>query len=161
MAQPTIYFVKNLLGGTTELDYIEVDEAVKRGDVIVPATDKSHAARMDDTAEFALGVVTHDSAINTIVAYIPATPWNVFAFLTETTGYDDSTDRHTTCDLTVFTSGAMAVNPNTDATNMVWMLGGVDGNDVGIVAAAGDVAAGGHILGIFVQARYIPPQVIA
>ena len=161
MANPTVYWVKNLLGGATEVDYIEVDIAVKRGDVIIPATDKSHAGLLDTTAKFAIGVVTHDSAINTIVAYIPATPWNVFAFLTETTGYNDSTDRHTTCDFTIFTSGAMAVNPNTDSANMVWMLGGTDGNDFGIVDTAGDLAAGKYILGIFVQARYIPPQVIA
>ena len=159
MAAPTIYWVKSLLGGGEVLDYIEVDEAVKRGDIIVPATDKSHAARMDDNAEFALGVVTHDSAVNTIVAYVPATPWNVFAFLIETTKFDDSADRFSTCDVSNYSTGAMAIDPGTDSTNMIWQLGRREGNDISITAAAGDVAIAGEILGTFVQAAYLIPTV--
>ena len=161
MAQPTIYFVKNLLGGTTELDYIEVNEAVKRGDIIVSIGDKSHAERMDDNAEFTLGVATHDAAANTICAFVPASPWNLFAFLLETTIYDDSVDRHTHCDVSNFTSGAMAIDTNVDTTHMIWLMGNRDGNDISITAAAGDVAIGGEVLGIFAETRYIPPQVIA
>ena len=161
MAAPTIWFVKNLLGGGEVLDYIEVDEAVKRGDIIVPATDKSHAARMDDDAEFALGVVTHDSAVNTIVAYVPAFPWNVFTFLIESTKYDDSADRFTSCDVSTYTSGAMAIDPGTASTNMIWLLSGREGNDISITAAAGDVAIGGYVLGTFIQAAYLIPQVQA
>ena len=155
MAQPTIYFVKNLLGGTTELDYIEVNEAVKRGDVIVSIGDKSHAERLDDDAEFALGVVTHDAAANTMCAFIPAAPWNLFAFLLNG-NYDDSADRHTHCDFDTFTTGAMAIDPTTDSTHMVWLMGGREGNNISTTAAAGDVDSGGGILGIFGEARYIP-----
>ena len=161
MAQPTIYFVKNLLGGTTELDFVEVDEAVKRGDIIVSATDKSHAARMDDNAEFALGVATHDAAINTICAFVPAAPWNVFSFLMETTKYDDSADRYTYCDVSNYNTGAMAIDTATDSTHMIFLMGRPDGNDMSITAAAGDVAIAGQVLGIFGETRYIPAQVMA
>ena len=160
MANPTVYFAYSLLGGGERLDYVEVDEAVKRGDVLVSATDKSHAARLDDNAEFALGVATHDSAVNTICAYVPAAPWNVFAFLLSG-NYDDSADRYTYCDFDVFTTGAMAINPGTDSTHMVWLFGRRDGNDISITAAAGDVDSGGEILGIFGEARYVPAQVMA
>ena len=160
MAAPTIYFVKSLLGGGERLDYVEVDEAVKRGDVIVSATDKSHAARLDDNAEFALGVATHDAAVNTICAYVPAAPWNVFSFLL-TAAYDDSADRYTYCDFDVFTTGAMSINPETDSTHMVWLFGRPDGNDISITATAGDEDTAAQVLGIFGEARYVPAQVMA
>lgn len=131
MSVAYIYPVRNLLGGSTEIEHIELAEACKKGDVLVAdetGADNNTAALMDDAAELPIGVALEDGSIGDVVSYTPAYPWNVFAIKTAATKkYVAAADRFTRCDFTVFTSGGMQIDPATDVSHNVLMLGLADG----------------------------------
>lgn len=152
MSVDYIYWVKNLLGGTTEIDEITLAEDCKKGDVLVAdesGGDNDTAALMDDAAELPIGVALEDGETGDVVNYIPATPWNVFAIKTASTKkYVASADRFTYCDFTDFTSGAMQIDPATDSSHNVLMLGLADGET--------DDEAQNVVLAVFNLSGYFP-----
>lgn len=123
------HFRKSESGATAPLRYITMHEAGKDGDVIVPyASAANQADLMDDTAEAPLGVLVGDTDAAAEGAYIPCRPEYIFEVqCSSDEKYVDADDRDTTCDIDTYTSGAMGIDPATDANHHVFILGLVDG----------------------------------
>jgi hypothetical protein len=117
-------FYKTRDGLAPEMGTIVAHEAIKQGDVITPyASDLDQADRMDDAAEYALGVAAGGAGAGADCLYYKANYNNLFVAQTEAAKeYDASADRFTTCDLSVFTSGAMAIDCTADTNHQVRLL---------------------------------------
>ena len=117
-------FYKTRDGSYPEMGTITAHEAIKKGDVIVPyASDHNQADLMDDAAEYALGVAAGDADATKDCLFYKANYNNLFVAQTEAAKeYDASADRYTTCDLSVFTSGAMAIDCTSDTNHQVRLL---------------------------------------
>ena len=118
-------FYKTRDGLAPEMGTVVAHEAIKQGDVITPyASDLDQADRMDDAAEYALGVAAGDAGAGAKCLYYVANYNNLFIAPTEAAKeYDASADKYTTCDLSVFTSGAMAIDCTADTNHQVRLLG--------------------------------------
>ncbi len=123
-----VLFARSLIGGGEEPGYLTVGAtAVKRGDPVKAGASAAVHIPITAAADVVVGVVQSDAAIGATVAYDRATLWNVFIVpCSAAKKYVDASDRFTTCDFDTFTSGSMSIDPATDTSHSVLMLGLAD-----------------------------------
>lgn len=124
-----IVWVKNLLGGSTELMTDTVGAtAVKKGDPLQKGATDDLVIPMTAADQQIVGVATCDGAVGDEVTYVPAFMWNVFAIKCDgACTYVDDEDRYIACDFVDFTSGDMRIDPDTETAGDVIPIGLADG----------------------------------
>ena len=107
-----IVWYKNLTdSGPAPLEHavVEAGVTVLMGDVLEQGTATDEVA-LAETADIILGVATHDAAAGTVVEYVPAYWYCVFAIKsTAANAFDTDEDQYTTSALTIVT-GATTVD---------------------------------------------------
>jgi hypothetical protein len=120
----TVKYLREITGGTAPelVSYVVGATAVKKGDPVKIGATQALVIPITAAGDTVVGVAEADAAIGASILIRPVTAYSLFRIqCASTKKYVDATDRLTTADFTVFTSGAMQIDPATDSSHSVLM----------------------------------------